>query len=106
MKEAPPRHASSAIRPSRPPGGRKSAISSATTSLESIRGVTGFFYDPRTDPAFGQWRDALVRRGWIAPAWPKEYGGAGMSVVEQFILNQEFAQRRGAPVSRGWASAS
>ncbi|MCL6644834.1 MAG: acyl-CoA dehydrogenase family protein, partial [Dehalococcoidia bacterium] len=65
-----------------------------------IRGVTGFFYDPRTNPAFGQWRDALVRRGWIAPAWPKEYGGAGMTVVEQFILNQEFAEA-GAPQPGG-----
>jgi alkylation response protein AidB-like acyl-CoA dehydrogenase len=38
------------------------------------------------------WRDAIVERGWIAPAWPKEYGGAGLSVKEQFILNEEFAE--------------
>ncbi|MDP2328666.1 MAG: acyl-CoA dehydrogenase family protein [Dehalococcoidia bacterium] len=38
------------------------------------------------------WRDALVASGWIAPAWPKEYGGAGLSATEQFILNEELAE--------------
>ena len=38
------------------------------------------------------WRDALVERGWIAPAWPTAYGGAGLSVKEQFILNEELAE--------------
>ena len=38
------------------------------------------------------WRDAIVERGWVAPAWPAEYGGAGMSPREQFILNEEFAE--------------
>jgi alkylation response protein AidB-like acyl-CoA dehydrogenase len=40
------------------------------------------------------WRKKLAERGWIAPAWPKEYGGAGLSVMEQFILNEEFAESR------------
>jgi alkylation response protein AidB-like acyl-CoA dehydrogenase len=65
-----------------------------------IRGVTGYFYDPRTNPGFAAWRDALAKRGWIAPAWPREYGGAGLGVVEQFILNQEFAEA-GAPQPGG-----
>jgi alkylation response protein AidB-like acyl-CoA dehydrogenase len=43
-------------------------------------------------------RQKLSGRGWIAPAWPKEYGGAGMSVMEQFILNEEFAVNRVPPV--------
>ena len=38
------------------------------------------------------WRKALASRGWIAPAWPGEYGGAGLSPVDQFILNEEFAE--------------
>src|SRR4051794_17527042 len=29
--------------------------------------------------AMGEWRLKLASRGWIAPAWPKEYGGAGLS---------------------------
>ncbi|GMU41694.1 MAG: acyl-CoA dehydrogenase [Chloroflexota bacterium] len=38
------------------------------------------------------WRDALVASGWIAPAWPAEYGGAGLTATEQFILNEELAE--------------
>ncbi len=39
------------------------------------------------------WRRALKERGWIAPAWPVELGGAGLTVKEQFVLNQEFAEQ-------------
>ena len=42
------------------------------------------------------WRQALVRRGWLAPHWPEEYGGAGLSVTDQFILNEELAERVGS----------
>ncbi len=42
----------------------------------------------------GEWRQKLATQGWIAPAWPKEYGGAGLSTMEQFILNEEFAEAR------------
>jgi alkylation response protein AidB-like acyl-CoA dehydrogenase len=43
-------------------------------------------------------REKLAKRGWIAPAWPKEYGGASMSVMQQFIMNEEFAENRVPPV--------
>ena len=43
-----------------------------------------------------EWTDALAQRGWVAPQWPKEYGGAGLSPMEQFIYNQEMATS-GAP---------
>ena len=42
-----------------------------------------------------RWRKALAARGWLAPHWPGEYGGLGLSVTEQFILNQELAERVG-----------
>ena len=42
--------------------------------------------------AIKEWRDKLATKGWIAPSWPKKYGGADMSVVEQFIMNEEFAE--------------
>jgi len=44
------------------------------------------------------WHAALAERGWVAPHWPREYGGGGMSAMEQAILNQEFA---GAPAVGG-----
>ena len=37
------------------------------------------------------WRAAMSEQGWISPALPKEYGGADLSPVEQFVLNEEFA---------------
>jgi alkylation response protein AidB-like acyl-CoA dehydrogenase len=42
------------------------------------------------------WLRKLATRGWVAPAWPKQYGGAGLSVLDQFIFNQEMA-RANAP---------
>jgi alkylation response protein AidB-like acyl-CoA dehydrogenase len=44
------------------------------------------------DPQDQDWMRRLATKGWVAPAWPKEYGGAGLSVVEQFIFNQEMAR--------------
>jgi len=43
-------------------------------------------------PTMQKWRSALSARGWVAPAWPKEYGGAGLDVKRQFIMNEEFAE--------------
>jgi len=40
------------------------------------------------------WFKLLGEKGWIAPAWPKEYGGAGMSTVQQFIFNEEMATQK------------
>ncbi|MBA4180885.1 MAG: acyl-CoA dehydrogenase [Anaerolinea sp.] len=52
------------------------------------------------------WNVKLNARGWGAPHWPKEYGGGGLSVQEQFVLNEEFAWAR-APrsggIGHGWA---
>jgi alkylation response protein AidB-like acyl-CoA dehydrogenase len=45
-----------------------------------------------------EWRLKLSNKGWIAPAWPTEYGGAGMSVMQQFIMNEEFAEARAPQV--------
>ena len=42
--------------------------------------------------AADEWAKALLERGWSAPHWPKEYGGGGMSTMEQFIFNQEMAE--------------
>jgi len=47
-----------------------------------------------------EWRKKIIERGWIAPAWPKKYGGAGLGVKEQFILSEEFAEA-GVPGNLG-----
>jgi alkylation response protein AidB-like acyl-CoA dehydrogenase len=43
---------------------------------------------------YKDWMKKLAARGWIAPAWPKEYGGADMSIMQQFIFNEEMAKAR------------
>ena len=41
-----------------------------------------------------EWFKKLASRGWIAAAWPKEYGGASLSTMQQFILSEELALNR------------
>jgi alkylation response protein AidB-like acyl-CoA dehydrogenase len=50
------------------------------------------------DAGIKAWRKTMARKGWIAPHWPKEYGGAGMSVIEQFVFNEEMAEARAPQV--------
>ena len=40
------------------------------------------------------WFKKLGAKGWIAPAWPKEYGGASMTTMQQFVFNEEMALRK------------
>ena len=53
----------------------------------------------RRDAAL-EWARALADRRWVAPHWPSEYGGGGMTTMEQFIFRQEMA-RAGAPTVGG-----
>ena len=38
----------------------------------------------------------LVERGWLAPGWPKEFGGQGRDPLEVLAFAEEL-QRAGAP---------
>jgi hypothetical protein len=33
-----------------------------------------------------EWRKVLHEANYLAPGWPQEYGGAGLSALEQVIL--------------------
>jgi alkylation response protein AidB-like acyl-CoA dehydrogenase len=73
-------------------------------------GGSGRFTRAEYWQALRGWLKKLTDRGWIAPAWPQEYGGAGLSVMEQFIFNQEMA-KAGAPrspnvIGLGWVGAT
>lgn len=43
------------------------------------------------------WQRKLYDRGWVAPNWPKRYGGMEATLNQQLILQEEFG-RAGAPV--------
>ena len=44
-----------------------------------------------------QWVRKLYEGGWICASWPGEYGGKGLTTMQQVVLNEEFA-RAGAPM--------
>jgi pimeloyl-CoA dehydrogenase large subunit len=48
--------------------------------------------NPETDLTKEQmllWHRILYNKGWIAPLWPKEYGGPGWSITQRFVFEQE-----------------
>ena len=42
---------------------------------------------------FELWRQRLADKGWGAPTWPKEYGGAELSDAEAKIISQEMGKQ-------------
>lgn len=45
------------------------------------------------------WQAILHERGWAAPAWPREYGGAGWSVTQRHIFERERVLAGAPPTS-------
>src|SRR6516164_8752033 len=48
--------------------------------------------NPETDLTKEQsllWHRILYRKGWVAPLWPKEYGGPGWTITQRYIFEQE-----------------
>jgi len=44
-----------------------------------------------------EWHKIVYEKGWVAPAWPVEYGGTGWSVTQRYIWQEETA-RAGVPI--------
>ncbi len=57
---------------------------------------TGALEGEEIDRFLTDWRKVLYEANYLAPGWPVEYGGAGLSSLEQVILAEEFA-RAGVP---------
>jgi alkylation response protein AidB-like acyl-CoA dehydrogenase len=36
-----------------------------------------------------RWHKTLAKKGWIAPHWPKEWGGTNWTVVQRYIFEEE-----------------
>jgi acyl-CoA dehydrogenase len=65
-----------------------------TPELRQVsRRATSVFTDPKHSLP---WQKVLHAKGWVAPGWPAEYGGAGWSVMQRYIFSAECA-RAGAP---------
>ena len=41
---------------------------------------------------FRAWHKVLHQKGWIAPAWPVEYGGTGWTATQRYIWSEETAR--------------
>ena len=54
-------------------------------------------YRPLTRDDLQRWHSILAHKGWIAPSWPKEWGGTGWSVVERYLFD-EACGYAGAPL--------
>jgi len=56
-------------------------------------GEPGFRMSPEEKKAFNRdWVRTLHQGRWICASWPTEYGGRGLSLIEQVVLNEEFAR--------------
>ena len=57
--------------------------------------MEAFPYAEEEDPAaLKAFNKQLAARGWIAPAWPREYGGMALGPVEQLVFGDELAYFR------------
>ena len=55
----------------------------------------GFSQTPEEKKAFNEaWPAKLYGGGWICASWPKEYGGKGLSTMENVVLAEEFARAK------------
>ena len=43
----------------------------------------------------------LAAKGWIAPSWPREYGGMELGAIEQLVMGEEMAYARAPSGGRG-----
>ena len=45
-----------------------------------------------------RWHRILAKKGWVAPAWPKEWGGTGWNVVQRYLFEEELGYAGGPPL--------
>lgn len=64
-----------------PPSQEEGALSAEWDSSERFEWAVSF-------------NKKLADRGWLTAHWPKQYGGGGMSILEQLVLREELAYRR------------
>jgi alkylation response protein AidB-like acyl-CoA dehydrogenase len=53
-------------------------------------------YDPLSKYDLQRWHRILADKGWVAPAWPQEWGGTGWTAAQRYIF-EEACGYAGAP---------
>lgn len=47
---------------------------------------------------FLSWHKILASKGWVAPAWPEEFGGPGWDLTQRYIFDQELGRIGGVNI--------
>jgi alkylation response protein AidB-like acyl-CoA dehydrogenase len=65
-----------------------------------VRRATGSSEVPRPEAyrLLREWQRALYDAGFVGLTWPKEYGGQGLTFMEETILQQEIALKKAPPI--------
>ncbi|MBW8905094.1 MAG: acyl-CoA dehydrogenase family protein [Betaproteobacteria bacterium] len=45
-----------------------------------------------------RWHRILAKKGWVAPAWPREWGGTGWNVVQRYLFEEELGYAGSPPL--------
>ena len=69
------------------------------------RGLPRYRPDGELKRALDAWTEHLAEAGYMCVAWPKEYGGRGLSGVEVALLNEEFHNAGVPRMTRGMGEA-
>ncbi len=76
-----------------------------TAEEEAFRAQVRAFLDQNLPPAEqrgpdfpGEWNRKLAERRWIGFSWPKQAGGGGGTLIEQFILKEEMSKAKAPPL--------
>ena len=67
---------------------RRCALSSADRLPPDVRHKVVSGMEIAKDD-YMRWHRALYERGWVAPTWPEEHGGAGWTPAERYIFDEE-----------------
>ncbi|MEI8301937.1 MAG: acyl-CoA dehydrogenase family protein [Burkholderiales bacterium] len=46
-----------------------------------------------------RWHKILAAKGWVAPAWPKEWGGTDWDATRRYIFEEEYALAGAPPIA-------
>ena len=53
--------------------------------------------EPLTRDLYLAWHKVLAKKGWVAPSWPKEFGGTDWTPTQKYIWSEESARAETLP---------